>query len=49
MKMVEMDPNELEAMKQATRPVWDSLAGELYPKELLDTMLGYLEEFRSMQ
>ena len=34
-------------MKERTRPVWDEMAGILYPKELLDELVNNLEQFRS--
>ncbi|MBI5844563.1 MAG: TRAP transporter substrate-binding protein DctP [Deltaproteobacteria bacterium] len=35
-----------EAMRR-TRPVWDQLAGKLYPRSLLEEVLKYLESFRA--
>lgn len=35
-----------EAMRR-TRPVWDQLAGKLYPKGLLEEVLQYLDSFRA--
>ncbi|MEW5733689.1 MAG: TRAP transporter substrate-binding protein DctP [Thermodesulfobacteriota bacterium] len=32
--------------KARTRPLYDKLANDLYPKELLDELLGYLQEYR---
>ncbi|MDY6853721.1 MAG: TRAP transporter substrate-binding protein DctP [Thermodesulfobacteriota bacterium] len=46
-KELKLTPDELEVLKNKTRPVWDKLAGNVYPRELLDTILGHLEEYRS--
>ncbi len=43
---VHTSPEDLEAIKQASRPLWDKLAGHLYPRELLDSVVSTLEEFR---
>lgn len=42
----EMPPKELAAMKAAARPVWNRLAGTLYPKSLLDQVLDNLAAYR---
>lgn len=47
MKEVRLTPKEIEIWEKRTRPVWDMLAGKVYPRELLDVVLGYLEEYRS--
>ena len=39
-------PEELARVKEATKVVWDQMAGELYPQDLLDEILEHLEEFR---
>lgn len=46
-KLTEFSPEtRAEAIKR-TRPVWDQLAGKLYPKSLLEEVLRYLESFRA--
>ena len=47
MKEVKLMQAEKEVWKKKTRPVWDQLAGKVYQRELLDEVLGYLEEYRS--
>jgi hypothetical protein len=47
MKEVKLTPGEIEVLKEKTRPVWDKLAGKVYSRELLDEILGSLEEYRS--
>ncbi|MDY6857262.1 MAG: TRAP transporter substrate-binding protein DctP [Thermodesulfobacteriota bacterium] len=44
---VKLTSEELDVLKKRTRPVWDKLVGNVYPRELLDEILGYLEEYRS--
>ena len=46
-KEVKVTPEELERFKKATRPVWDTLAGKSYSREILDEVIGYLAEYRS--
>ena len=41
--------NEIDVLKKRTRPVWDKLAGKEYPRELLDTILVHLQEYRSKE
>jgi len=45
-KEIKLTDKELEVFKNKTRPVWDKLAGKLYPKEMLDELLVHLDEFR---
>ena len=47
MKEVKLAPGEIEVLREKTRPVWDKLAGKAYSRELLDEILGSLEEYRS--
>jgi TRAP-type C4-dicarboxylate transport system substrate-binding protein len=47
MNEIRWNPDEVEVLKKKTRPVWDKMAGKLYTRELLDEILGYLEEYRS--
>jgi len=30
-------------------PVWDELAGELYPQSLLDKLVAHLKDFRAQK
>ena len=46
-KEVELTPDEIAVFKNKSRPVWDKLAGKDYSRELLDEVLGYIEEYRS--
>ena len=43
---VETSPRDLEILKAKTRPLWDAMVDNLYPRELLEEMLGYLDEHR---
>ena len=45
-KEVKVTPEELDRFKKATRPVWDELAGISYSREILDEVIGLLEEYR---
>ena len=45
-KEVKLTPGEIEVLKKKTRPVWDNLVGKVYPRDLLDDTLRYLEEYR---
>lgn len=42
---VKLTSEELNLFKRKTRPIWDTLAGKLYPRELLNEVLDYLEEY----
>ena len=44
---VKMGKKEIELFKQKTRPVWDKLAGDVYPKEFLDEFVAVLNEYRA--
>ncbi|MEW5735514.1 MAG: TRAP transporter substrate-binding protein DctP [Thermodesulfobacteriota bacterium] len=46
---VTVAPEELSRMKTATRPLWDKLAGRMYPRELLDQILALLSEYRAKE
>jgi TRAP-type C4-dicarboxylate transport system substrate-binding protein len=48
-KEVKLTPGEIEVLKKKTRPVWDNLAGKVYPRDLLDDTLRYLEESRKIK
>ncbi len=45
-KEVKVKPKELARFKEATRPVWDELAGKSYSKEILDEVIGQLADYR---
>lgn len=45
-RKVTTSPADLEVLKKKTRAVWGSMADDLYPRELLDEVMAYLEEFR---
>lgn len=47
LKPARMPPKELTALKKLTRRVWDRDPGGLYTRELLDTVTGYLADFRA--
>ncbi|RMF17324.1 MAG: hypothetical protein D6761_04460, partial [Candidatus Dadabacteria bacterium] len=46
-KRVEFDPKSVEAMRKKAMATWQDLAGQLYPQELLDQVLGLLKEYRA--
>ncbi|MDY6854798.1 MAG: TRAP transporter substrate-binding protein DctP [Thermodesulfobacteriota bacterium] len=45
----ELTQDEIEVLKKRTRSVWDRLAGKEYPRELLDSILVHLQEYRSKE
>ncbi len=45
----EFSPETRAEVMRRTRPVWDQLAGKLYPKSLLEEVLQHLESFRTGQ
>jgi TRAP-type C4-dicarboxylate transport system substrate-binding protein len=45
--VLQPSPASLAVLKQKTQPVWQEMAGVLYPQALLDEVLGYLEDFRA--
>lgn len=45
-KETPVDPKLTEWARERTRPLYDELAGDLYPRDLLDELLGYLAEYR---
>jgi len=47
LKKSEMSKEDLNEFKKRTRPVWDDMVGKLYSRELLDELLGHLEQYRS--
>jgi TRAP-type C4-dicarboxylate transport system substrate-binding protein len=47
LKKAVMTQNELEALEKKAKPLWDKLAGEIYPKDVLDQLLANLAEFRA--
>ncbi|MDY6857029.1 MAG: TRAP transporter substrate-binding protein DctP [Thermodesulfobacteriota bacterium] len=46
-KEVKLTHDEVKMIKKRTKPVWDKLAGGLYPRELLDQIMGLLNQYRS--
>ncbi len=46
-QVVEISPEELEEIRARTRGVWDSLAGDVFPKALLEKIDNLLNEYRS--
>ncbi|MDI6795801.1 MAG: TRAP transporter substrate-binding protein DctP [Desulfatibacillaceae bacterium] len=42
-----LEKGELDMMRQLTRPLWEQLAGRLYPRDLLEKVLELLEEYRA--
>lgn len=46
LKVITPTPEELDAFKKRTRPVWDQLADKIYPRWLLDKVLRAKEEYR---
>jgi TRAP-type C4-dicarboxylate transport system substrate-binding protein len=47
LKQAVMPQSSMEALEKMTRPLWDKLAGDLYPKEVLDQLLANLADFRA--
>ncbi len=45
-KEVKVSPEELARFKKATRPVWDELAGKAYSHEILNEVIGLLDDYR---
>ncbi|MDY7017202.1 MAG: TRAP transporter substrate-binding protein DctP [Nitrospirota bacterium] len=43
MKLVKLSPEEERPFREATRPLWDKLAGDAYPKDALDKALAILK------
>lgn len=48
-QVVEILPEELEEIRVRTRGVWESLAGDVFPKELLNKIVNLLDEYRSQK
>ncbi len=46
-QMVKMKPEVEAEMRKRTRPVWDELAGKLYPRQLLDEVMRNLADYRA--
>ena len=44
-----MTPDEIKVFKKRTRPIWNKMAGKLYPKKLLDEVIKYRNEYRAKQ
>lgn len=50
MTEIKMDSKITEALKEKTRPLWYKLAEKkVYPKEVLDSMIKNLAEYRLMK
>ncbi len=47
LKISEMNPEELNHVRQESRKIWDEMAGNDFPKELLDELLTHLNQYRS--
>ena len=47
LKEVKMTPAEVDVLKKRCVPLWDELAGRVFPKKILDELLGHLSEYRS--
>ncbi|MBU2490445.1 MAG: TRAP transporter substrate-binding protein DctP [Proteobacteria bacterium] len=47
LKKVDMLPQDLEEMKARTLPVWDAMAGTLYPAETLEELKTHLKTCRA--
>lgn len=46
-EVVKVDGKNLEELKTKSKTVWEGLAGNLYPKTLLDKTVGYVNEYRN--
>lgn len=46
MKLVTLSPEEERPFREATRPLWDKLAGQVYPKEALEHALTILKSVK---
>lgn len=46
-KVVEIPPEELAKIREKTLKVWDSLAGDMFPKSILEEVKQHLQDFRS--
>ncbi|MFP4476757.1 MAG: TRAP transporter substrate-binding protein DctP [Desulfatibacillaceae bacterium] len=46
-KKVELGSDTLRDVQMRTRTVWYDMAGDMYPRELLDEILAHLAEYRS--
>ncbi|MDY6932745.1 MAG: TRAP transporter substrate-binding protein DctP [Spirochaetota bacterium] len=46
-KEVKLNHEEIKFLKKKTKPMWNNLAGKLYPKELLDEIVKHLKIYRS--
>ena len=45
--VVEIPPDELEKIKEKTMKVWETLPGEMFPKEILEEVKRHLQDFRT--
>jgi hypothetical protein len=46
-KEVPVPDRTREAVEKLTKPLWNEMAGTLYPKPLLDELMANLAEYRS--
>ncbi len=46
-KPTQMDTEALKRLQQKSRPLWDEMAGQYFPRALLDELLAHLADFRS--
>ncbi|MFP4476802.1 MAG: TRAP transporter substrate-binding protein DctP [Desulfatibacillaceae bacterium] len=47
LREVEMPPGEARKVREIAKSSWRIMAGDLFPRELLDELLAHLEEYRS--
>jgi hypothetical protein len=47
LKQAVMPESSREAIEKKVRPPWDKLAGEFYPKDVLEQIIANLAEFRA--
>jgi TRAP-type C4-dicarboxylate transport system substrate-binding protein len=45
-QMSQMTPDQRKLLENQTRPLWNKLAGDLYPQTMLDKLTGHLKVFR---
>jgi len=48
-KIQKLKGEEIEMIKENSRLAWYNLAGKLYPKELLDEVIRYIDEYRKIK
>lgn len=47
--VVQTEETTLEIIRKKTMPMWQKLAGKIYPQKVLDQVLGHLEQYRAME